>query len=62
MSGQPPTPKRGAFPTPKDVREKTPPYVPDHDAVDDQQDDATNRSPDRTQLPDGPSDKDTKQK
>jgi hypothetical protein len=38
---EPPVPKRGAFPTPKDVRDKAPPYIPD---------DAKNRPPDRTQL------------
>lgn len=41
MSDKPPAPKRGAFPTPKDVREKAPKYVPD---------DAKNRPQDRTQL------------
>ena len=41
MSEKPPTPKRGAIPTPKDVREKAPQYVPD---------DTKNRSRERTQL------------
>jgi hypothetical protein len=41
MSDKPPAPKRGAIPTPKDVREKAPRYVPD---------DAKNRQPERTQL------------
>ena len=41
MSDKPPAPKRGAFPTPKDVREKAPQYVPD---------DAKNRPQERTQL------------
>ena len=41
MSDKPPTPKRGAIPTPKDVREKAPRYVPD---------DAKNRPPERTQT------------
>jgi len=62
MNGKPPTPKRGAFPTPKDVRDKAPPYIPDHGAVDEQQDDPKNRSPDRTQLQDDQNEKDTKQK
>jgi len=52
MSGKPPVPKRGAFPTPKDVREKAPQYVPDDDAAADQQDDAANRSPDPAQPKD----------
>ena len=41
MSDKPPAPKRGAIPTPKDVREKAPQYVPD---------DAKTRSRERTQL------------
>jgi hypothetical protein len=41
MSSKPPDPKRGAFPTPKDVREKAPRYTPD---------DVKNRSRERTQL------------
>jgi len=41
MSDKPPAPKRGAIPTPKDVREKAPRYVPD---------DAKTRPPERTQL------------
>jgi hypothetical protein len=41
MSDKPPAPKRGAIPTPKDVREKAPKYVPD---------DAKNPSRDGTQL------------
>ena len=41
MSDKPPIPKRGAFPSPKDVRDKAPRYVPD---------DAKTRPPDRTQL------------
>ena len=40
MSDKPPAPKRGALPTPKDVREKAPRYTPD---------DAKNRSRERTQ-------------
>jgi hypothetical protein len=55
MSGKPPVPKRGAFPTPKDVRDKAPPYIPDHDAANDQQD-AKNRSPDPAQPKDDRSD------
>ncbi len=49
MNGKLPTPKRGAFPTPKDVRDKAPPYVPDPDTADDRQDDATHHPPSRTQ-------------
>ena len=41
MSEKPPAPKRGALPTPKDVREKAPRYIPD---------DAKSRSRERTQL------------
>jgi hypothetical protein len=41
MSDKPPAPKRGAFPTPKDVREKAPKYTPDG---------AKNQPPERTQL------------
>jgi len=41
MSDKPPVPKRGAFPTPKDVREKAPKYIPDDDK---------NSPADRTQL------------
>jgi hypothetical protein len=29
MNDKPPTPKRGAFPTPKEVIEKAPRYIPD---------------------------------
>jgi hypothetical protein len=59
MSGKPPVPKRGAFPTPKDVRDKTPPFIPDQDAVDDQQD-AKNRRPGSSQPKDDRNDtKDT---
>ena len=47
MSDKPPAPKRGAFPTPKDVREKAPQYIPE---------DAKNRSPERTQLDGDPND------
>ena len=39
MSGKPPVPKRGAFPTPKDVRDKAPPYIPDQDSPKDDQSD-----------------------
>jgi hypothetical protein len=49
MNGKPPTPKRGAFPTPKDVLDNAPRYTPEHDTADDQQSDKTNLSPDRTQ-------------
>jgi hypothetical protein len=48
MSNKPLVPKRGAFPTPKDVRDKAPKYIPDNDAATDQPDKA-NRSPDCTQ-------------
>jgi hypothetical protein len=41
MSDEPPVPKRGAFPTPKDVREKAPRYIPD---------DTKNRPREHTQL------------
>jgi hypothetical protein len=47
MNGKPPTPKRGAFPTPKDVLDKAPRYTPEQ--ADDQQSDDTNPSPDRAQ-------------
>ena len=63
MSDKPLVPKRGAFPTPKDVRDKAPPYIP-HDAADDPQDNATN-PPDRTRPQDDQSnakDRNTKQK
>jgi hypothetical protein len=59
MSGKPPGPKRGAFPTPKDVRDKASPYIPDQDAADDQQD-AKKRPPGTPQPKDDQSDtKDT---
>jgi hypothetical protein len=59
MSGKPSVPKRGAFPTPKEVRDKAPPYIPDHDAADDQQGTKT-RSPDPAQPEEDRSDtKDT---
>jgi hypothetical protein len=57
MSGKPPVPKRGAFPTPKDVRDKTPPYIPDQDATDDQRDEK-NLSPDPAQPEDDRKDTD----
>jgi hypothetical protein len=41
MSDKPPAPKRGAIPTPKEVREKAPKYTPD---------DAKRSSGDRTQF------------
>ena len=41
MSDKPPAPKRGAIPTPKDVREKAPKYTPDN---------AKKSAGDRTQL------------
>ena len=47
MSDKPPVPKRGAIPTPKDVREKAPRYIPD---------DVKNPSRDRTQLNGDPKD------
>ena len=62
MNGKLPTPKRGAFPTPKDVRDKAPPYIPDDGPADDRQDDARG-SPDSPQLQDDQIDsKDSKQK
>lgn len=45
MNGKPLTPKRGAFPTPKDVLDEAPRYIPEGGTVDDQQTDETNRSP-----------------
>jgi hypothetical protein len=50
MNGKPLTPKRGAFPTPKDVLDKAPRYTPE--PADDQQSDETNPSPDRAQSHD----------
>lgn len=41
MSDKPPAPNRSALPTPKDVREKAPRYVPD---------DTKNRPRERAQL------------
>jgi|HubBroStandDraft_6_1064221.scaffolds.fasta_scaffold890735_2 hypothetical protein len=64
MNSKLPTPKRGAFPTPKDVRDKAPPYIPDDGPADDRQDDA-HGSPDSPQLQDDQTDskdKDSKQK
>jgi hypothetical protein len=59
MSETPPVPKRGAFPTPKEVRDKAPRYIPDDDAAKDQHDKA-DRSPDPAQPEDNRSDtKDT---
>ena len=49
MNDKLPTPKRGAFPTPKEVLDKAPKYTPEHSTADDQQSDETNPSPDRTQ-------------
>ena len=57
MNGKLPTPKRGALPTPKDVRDKATPYIPDDGGpADDRQDDATRRSPAPPQLQDDKSD------
>jgi hypothetical protein len=48
MNSKPPTPKRGAFPTPKEVRDKAPKYNPDApDAADNQEGKETNSSPDQ---------------
>jgi hypothetical protein len=52
MNGKPPTPKRGAFPTPKDVFDEAPRYIPEGDTADDRQTGETNRSPDRKQPQD----------
>lgn len=49
MNGKPLTPKRGAFPTPKDVFDKAPRYTPEPGTSDDQPSDETNRSPDPPQ-------------
>jgi hypothetical protein len=49
MNDKPPTPKRGAFPTPKDVLDKAPRYKPEQSPADDQPSDETDRAPDRTQ-------------
>jgi hypothetical protein len=49
MNGKPLTPKRGAFPTPKDVLDEAPRYIPEGGTVDDEQTHETNRSPDRKQ-------------
>ena len=35
---RPPTPKRGAFPTPKSEIDRAPPYVPDAEDVEDVED------------------------
>ncbi len=65
MNGKLPTPKRGAFPTPKDVRDDAPPYVPDQDTANGRQDDAAHHSPSCKQPqgdPDGGKDEDTRKK
>jgi hypothetical protein len=49
MKDKLPTPKRGAFATPKDVLDKAPKYTPEHSTADDQQSDEANRSADRAQ-------------
>jgi hypothetical protein len=60
MNGKPPTPKRGAFPTPKEVLDKAPRYTPEQ--ADDQQSDEINPSPDRPQSQGDQSDAKDKEK
>jgi hypothetical protein len=64
MNGKLPTPKRGAFPTPKDVRDKAPPYIPDDSPADARQDDAHGSpvSPQRQDDQSDRKDKDSRQK
>jgi hypothetical protein len=48
MNDKPPTPKRGAFPTPKQVLEKAPRYVPEpSNSPDDGRRKETDSPPDR---------------
>jgi hypothetical protein len=49
VNGNPPTPKRGALPAPKDVLDKAPRYTPERSTAGDQQSDEPKRSPDQTQ-------------
>jgi hypothetical protein len=45
MTSKPPTPKRGAFPTPKEVLDQAPQYIPDApNSPDDQQGEETDPS------------------
>jgi hypothetical protein len=47
MMSKPPTPKRGAFPTPKEVLDEAPRYIPDApDSTDDRKEEETHSSPD----------------
>ena len=57
----PPTPKRGAFPTPKSEVDKAKPYVPDLDPADAANSDGT-EGPDRPEMkPAPPADVDGKE-
>ena len=50
MNDKPPTPKRGAFPTPKKVIDKAPRYVPEpSSSTDDERRKQRDSSPDRQQ-------------
>jgi len=53
VSDKPPTPKRGAFPTPKEVIDKASRYVPEpSNSTDDGKGEQTNSLPDRRRSED----------